>query len=141
MYRYNNKLLSPKELFTEIGYKDDKLKTDEDCINKIKELEEENEENISVWEKLGIPKSQTDPILIEPGELTDFETNELSFDLNHPVDILPQYSYDNSVNLIINDGKNIPRLINSRFSAIGRNQYQIVDRKGSNDSNIYDGGS
>lgn len=141
MYRYNNKLLSPKELFTEIGYKDDSLKTDEDCINKIKELEQIKEENISVWEKLGVPKSQTNPILIEAGELTDFETNELSFDLKHPVDILPQYSYDNSVNLIINDGKNIPRLINSRFSAIGRNQYQIVDRKGSNDSNIYDGGS
>jgi hypothetical protein len=40
MYRYNNKLLSPKELFIEIGYKDDSLKTDKDCINKIKELEE-----------------------------------------------------------------------------------------------------
>jgi hypothetical protein len=42
------------------------------------------------------------------------------------------------VNLIINDGINIPRLINSRFSATGKNTYEIVDRKGNNDTNIYD---
>ena len=70
-----------------------------------------------------IPSTETDPVLVEAGELTDFETDELQFDLNHPVEILPQYSYDNSVNLIINDGKNKPRLINSRFSATARNKY------------------
>ena len=76
--------------------------------------------------------------LYESGELVDFITNELSFNLQHPVEILPQYSYDGSVNLIINDGINVPRLINSRFSATGRNTYEIVDRKGNNDTNIYD---
>lgn len=81
------------------------------------------------------------PVLRRKGELVDFETNELQFDLNHPVSILPQYSYDNSVNLIINDGKNYPKLINSRFSATERNQYHVVDRKGNNDTNIYDQGS
>ena len=81
------------------------------------------------------------PILRKPGELVDFETNELQFSVNHPVNILPQYSYDGSVNLILNDGKNIPRLINSRFSPLGRNKYQIVDRKGDNDTNIYDQGA
>ena len=40
----------------------------------------------------------------------------------------------------MNDGKNLPRLINSRFSPVGRNKYQIVDRKGDNDTNIYDQG-
>jgi len=30
-----------------------------------------------------------DPTLVEAGELTDFETSELSFDLNHPVNVLP----------------------------------------------------
>ena len=59
--------------------------------------------------------------LYESGELVDFITNELSFNLEHPVDILPQYSYDGSVNLILNDGLNIPRLINSRFTVTGRN--------------------
>ena len=52
------------------------------------------------------------PTLREAGELCDFITDELSFSLDHPVHIVPQYSYDGSVNLIINDGLNIPRLIN-----------------------------
>ena len=78
--------------------------------------------------------------LHESGELVDFITNELSFDISHPVDILPQYSYDGSVNLILNDGLNIPRLINSRFTVTGRNTYKIEDRKGDNDTNIYDQG-
>ena len=72
------------------------------------------------------------------GQLEDFETNELNLSLENPVNILPQWSYDNSVNLIINDGKNTPKLINSRFSVTGQNQYQIIDRKGNNDTNIYD---
>ena len=78
--------------------------------------------------------------LHEAGELVDFITNELSFNLSHPVDILPQYSYDGSVNLILNDGLNIPRLINSRFTVTGRNTYKVIDRKGDNDTNIYDQG-
>ena len=79
-------------------------------------------------------------ILHEAGELVDFITDELSFSLQHPVDILPQYSYDGSVNLILNDGLNIPRLINSRFTVTGRNTYKVIDRKGDNDTNIYDQG-
>lgn len=78
--------------------------------------------------------------LRESGELVDFITNELSFNLQHPVEILPQYSYDGSVNLILNDGLNIPRLINSRFTVTGRNTYKVIDRKGDNDTNIYDQG-
>ena len=84
--------------------------------------------------------SNSDPILREPGQLVDFNTNELKIDLNHPIQMIPQYSYDGSVNLIINDGINIPRLINSRFSATGTNTYEIIDRKGNNDTNIYDQG-
>ena len=80
----------------------------------------------------------SDVILHEKGELVDFITDELSFSIKSPVTITPQYSYDGSVNLIINDGVNIPRMINSRFSATGRNTYEIVDRKGNNDTNIYD---
>lgn len=84
-----------------------------------------------------LPESWT---LREAGELVDFITSELSFDLSHPVDILPQYSYDGSVNLILNDGLNIPRLINSRFTVTGKNTYKVIDRKGDNDTNIYDQG-
>ena len=80
-------------------------------------------------------------ILHEAGELVDFITDELSFNLSNPVEMLPQYSYDGSVNLILNDGLNIPRLINSRFTVTGKNTYKIIDRKGDNDTNIYDQGS
>ena len=74
------------------------------------------------------------------GDLVDFDTDELNFSLKHPINILPQYSYDGSVNLILNDGYNSPRLINSRFSVIGKQQYQIVDRVGNSDTNIYNQG-
>ena len=85
-------------------------------------------------------ENNTNPVLREAGELVDFNTNELKISLDHPVQLLPQYSYDGSVNLIVNDGVNIPRLINSRFSATGMNTYEIIDRKGNNDTNIYDQG-
>lgn len=87
-----------------------------------------------------VPTTETDPYLRENGELTDFITDQFNFSLNNPVHIIPQYSYDGSVNLIINDGINIPRLINSRFSATGKNTYEVIDRKGNNDTNIYDQG-
>ena len=72
------------------------------------------------------------------GQLVDFDTPQLKFDIHHPVDILCQPSYDGSVNLILNDDLNPPRLINSRFSSLENNTYQIVDRNGNNDTNIYD---
>ena len=71
------------------------------------------------------------------GSLIDLDTEQLNFDLNHPVNIEVQPSYDGSVNLILNDNKNIPRLINSRFSVREKDTYEIVDRIGENDTNIY----
>ena len=88
----------------------------------------------------GTLKSDADVQFYKKGELVDFETDGLQFSLNNPVNILPQYSYDGSVNLILNDGKNIPRLINSRFSTKQKNTYEIVDRSGDEDTNIYDSG-
>ena len=72
------------------------------------------------------------------GALLDLDTKSLLFDLKHPVDIAIQPSYDGSVNLILNDNIHQPRLINSRFSVTGMGTYQIVDREGDNDTNIYD---
>jgi len=54
--------------------------------------------------------------------------------------MIPQYSYDGSVNLMLTDGKNTPRLINSRFSTTGLNTYEVCDRKSNRDTNIYDQG-
>ena len=75
---------------------------------------------------------------IEPGMLTDLDTKEFNFSLNNPVDIQCQDSYDGSVNLILNDGINQPKLINTRFTVRQNNTYEVVDRVGSNDTNIYD---
>ncbi len=96
-------------------------------------------ENINTWLE-SISSFGEVPVFYQKGQLVDFITDEFNFDLNHPVQITPAYSYDNSVDLIINDGKNSPTLINSRFSAIGKNKYKIVDRNGINDTNIYDRG-
>lgn len=131
-YYFRNKFFNKAELEEEIGKQistDDNIKDWSDYYqsdslpNGIKQGEEQ------------------EPEFYDVNQLVDFDTDELSFDINHPVDILPQYSYDGSVNLILNDGKNIPRLINSRFTPIGRNKYKIQDRKGNNDTNIYDQGS
>ena len=75
------------------------------------------------------------------GEINDLITegeSQLNFDLEHPVDILCQKSYDGSVNLILNDGKNQPRLINSRFTAKENNTYERIDRTYDTDTNLYD---
>lgn len=78
------------------------------------------------------------PIIVaRKGDLLDLTTEELKFDINHPVDIEIQESYDKSVNLIINDDLNTPKLINSRFTVTEGRRFEIVDRKGDNDSNIY----
>ena len=75
---------------------------------------------------------------IEEGTIIDLDTEKLNFSLNNPVTIDTQQSYDGSVNLILNDNRNIPRLINSRFSVLQNNTYEIVDRIGNNDTNLYD---
>lgn len=75
---------------------------------------------------------------VEAGSIVDLDTPLLNFDLEHPVTMDIQPSYDGTVNVIFNDNKNVPRLINSRFSTIELNTYELVDRVGDNDTNIYD---
>jgi len=82
--------------------------------------------------------SEKDENAPKKGELIDFDTEKLNFKLTNPVDVLASYSYDGSVDLILNDGLNIPKLINTRFTATGENTYSIKDRRGENDTNIYD---
>lgn len=72
------------------------------------------------------------------GALKDFTSSSLGFNLNNPVAIEIQPSYDGSVNLIVNDALNPPRLINSRFSKLQDNTFQIVDRVGNADTSIYE---
>lgn len=75
---------------------------------------------------------------VPPYSIVDLVTNNLTFSLQNPVDMLAQQSYDGSVNLILNDNLNLPRMINSRFTVRAGNKYEIVDRTGSTDTNLYD---
>ena len=68
--------------------------------------------------------------------LSDFRTEKFNFDLLHPVTIEAQASYDGSVNLILTDDKNPPRLINSGFSVLENGQVEIPNRRNNYD-NIY----
>lgn len=99
--------------------------------------------NFRISKDREIPEGHPDYIkgginILEKGSLTDFETELLNFSLNSPIDLIVQPSYDGSVNLILEDDCNIPRLINSRFTALPHNTYRIVDRTGNTDTNIYD---
>ena len=75
---------------------------------------------------------------ITPKDLTDFRTKEIDVDLDNPLNIECQPSYDGTVNLIINDDKNPPRIINTRFSAIEDNRYRIINRNQKEQTNIYE---
>ena len=137
---YNYRLNETKILFR------DKLYTIEEFSKEFGVEYEDNSfklngETLTSWKDIpGIFSTEAPPVVYQKGQLTNFETDELHFSLKNPVNILPQYSYDDSVNLIINDGLNPPRIINSRFSATERNKYQVCNRKGNNDTNIYDEG-
>lgn len=76
--------------------------------------------------------------VVEAGSIVDLDTDGFNFSLNNPLEIDAQSSYDGSVNLIFNDNRNIPRLVNSRFSVLQNNTYEVVDRIGNNDTNLYD---
>lgn len=76
--------------------------------------------------------------IVEAGSIVDLDTEGFNFSLNHPLEMDAQSSYDGSVNLIFNDNRNIPRLVNSRFSVLQNNTYEVVDRIGNNDTNLYD---
>jgi hypothetical protein len=76
-------------------------------------------------------------ILKSDNSIGYFNTTELDVDLNHPLSIDCQPSYDGTVNLIINDDKNPPRMINTRFSRIENNRYRIIARNQLQQTNLY----
>ena len=74
---------------------------------------------------------------IKPKDLVDFRTDEIEIDLDNPLNIECQPSYDGTVNLIINDDKNPPRIINTRFTTLENNRYRIINRNQKEQTNIY----
>ena len=63
--------------------------------------------------------------------------SEANMDVNNPIELDIEQSYDNSVNLVVNDKINPLKLVNSRFYLLSSDQYAIADRKGNLDTNIY----
>lgn len=71
-------------------------------------------------------------------ELKDFTTKALSIVPQETVDITCQPSYDGTTNLIINDDRTIPKIINSKFTKLEGNRFKVVERNQKNQTNIYD---
>ena len=79
-------------------------------------------------------------LINDKNEIVDFNTDELGIDLNNPLNIECQPSYDGTVNLIINDDKNPPRIINTRFSKQENDRYKIISRNQLEQTNLYRAG-
>lgn len=74
----------------------------------------------------------------EDGETRqDFTTEDLNFDLNHPVNIEIQPSYDGSVNLVLNDDLNEPRIINTGFAIYENRKVRLPKRDQTEATNFY----
>ena len=70
--------------------------------------------------------------------IVPFSTTAISgYDIEHPVSIEVQPSYDGSVNLILTDDKNIPRLINSGFAVLENGKGKFVERNQGVKTNYY----
>lgn len=80
-------------------------------------------------------------LLETDNSIVNFNTTELSINLNNPLNIECQPSYDGTVNLIINDDINPPRIINSRFTKTEDNRFKIINRNQIEQTNLYKRGS
>ena len=74
--------------------------------------------------------------------ITDLTDLTLSLDnaeinIDKPINLDIEESYDGSVNLIVNDEVNPLKMVNSRFYLTSSTTYNIADRKGNLDTNIY----
>ncbi len=77
-------------------------------------------------------------ILESDGSIKGFTIKNFKLgDLNHPVSIECQPSYDGTVNLLMTDDLNPPRIINTRFSKIEDNRFKIIKRNQINQTNLY----
>lgn len=76
-------------------------------------------------------------LLDEQGNDSAFRTTAFGFNTENSVNVLAEPSFDGSINLILNDGKHKPRLINTGFHVQADNKYTIVKRIGENNTNRY----
>jgi hypothetical protein len=79
------------------------------------------------------------PSASNPSALLSLRMNSGNAGINitEPLLIETEVSYDDSINLIITDNVNAPKIVNSRFYQTSTMTYEIADRKGNLDTNIY----
>ena len=63
--------------------------------------------------------------------------NKAGLSIESPIEMDIEESYDGSANIVLNDKKNPLKIINSRFYLTDSKHYEIGDRKGNLDTNIY----
>ena len=122
------KIINPSECLTEIGTYPG--------VDWSVEYEEEHNLNYNEY----TPLKNIDVITDNKGNVTSrgsFSNLKLGYTTQTPVTIEIQPSYDGSVNLILTDGKNPVRMINSGFSVQPQNQYKLIKRNQSYATNNY----
>lgn len=72
-------------------------------------------------------------------EYGEFSNVPLGYSTLTPVTIEIEPSYDGSVNLILTDGHNPVRIINSGFSVLPNDEYKLIKRNQTVETNAYDG--
>ena len=80
----------------------------------------------------------SDPPTNDSFAIQPFNTVNLGYSHQYPLEIDIQNYPDGSVNLIINDNKHVPKLINSRFSTLESGRFTIPDHEGDKDTTLYD---
>ncbi len=70
-------------------------------------------------------------------ERLTLQASKAKININNPIFLDSEESYDGSINLIVNDHTNPLKIVNSRFYLVDSNHYKIADRKGNIDTNIY----
>ena len=101
---------------------------------------ESNNHNIYIqqYNKQGQLQQTYAPLqnLIKNNTIGYFVTSKLSYTLKDYLNIDTQLSYDDSINLILNNNEDSPRLINSQFRTLGNN-YEYLTRNQSVQTNLY----
>ena len=125
MNEINNKFISATPSFTNISTFELKLNVNEQILQQ----EGDMTHSFAPFKNLQLSEDGTyNGNTYKKGQLIDFDTTEIKVNLNNPITMDVQPSYDGSVNLIINDDDHPPRIINSRFTAVEDSRYQIIDR-------------
>lgn len=65
------------------------------------------------------------------------DVEKANISIYEPLEMNLEESYDGSINMILSDKKNPPKIVNSRFYPTSSTTYKVADRKGNLDTNIY----